>query len=210
MTRYIDKQKLTDFRVENGKDLVIPVAAKSGKITFQLDTLDVSEEEANANDLRLYAILGYTADGKQDYDVIDTIIDSFNTLTLTAPEEFSESFIEVSGIAPAGRIVSICIDGMERTRLQANKAGKYSGIFPMTASEMKDGQKLSLQAVITGSRQRASTRQRSFFMASVSVLHRICNMISQRRGNFKASPASPCIGANFVIYYRQRTMQSRR
>ena len=115
---YLDKKLCTSFNGENNS-ITIPVTAKSGKISFNLEI----DEDCK---LRTYAILNYRMNGKNDYDIIDAINEDVQLVTLNADDVVSKNTITLSGVAPAGKDVALYINDNKSTTVKANKASFYS------------------------------------------------------------------------------------
>ena len=108
----------TGYETENNS-LVVPVTKQSGILKFTL-TPETSKSYYT------FAELDFTRNQAEQYEIIDTVSAKIPDLTLKANEITSTKDVVVSGVAPAGQVVNLSVDGQQVATTYARRSGNYS------------------------------------------------------------------------------------
>lgn len=122
---------------EDDNHLYIPINKRTGKVSF---TLDIDEDCR----LQTYAVIEYYYGGNWDFDIIDIINEDYSLISLNAPDIISSTKVEINGIAPASKDVSIYVDGAIAGTVKANKAGMYS--YKASLGALAEGSLVQIKA----------------------------------------------------------------
>ena len=104
---------------EDSETLTIPVMEDSVEVTFNVK---VSAKEK----IKSYAyVTDNDANGKKIIDVIDTINEYFDGLTINAPEISSDKTVHIRGIADKDKTIDLFVNGEKVTSVASKKNGSY-------------------------------------------------------------------------------------
>ena len=106
--------------------------------------VEFSVEITAQGDLSTYAALTYSRDSIRRTEYIDVINETMDRFTLRTEKIVSGSNIPVSGIAPAGTVVTLSVDDAVVGTATANRIGIYQSVLPI--EETGENRAIRLQA----------------------------------------------------------------
>ena len=127
---YMDKEICTEYTFD-GHYICVPVKNQEGKLSLDF-------EFSSDFNLMTYATLHYTFNGKEDYEIIDIINESYDVIALYTEDIVPDGKVDLSGYAPAGSFVEVYLDDELVTTLKANKVGMFSGEITLENPENED------------------------------------------------------------------------
>ncbi|MCR5106284.1 MAG: leucine-rich repeat protein, partial [Eubacterium sp.] len=99
--------------------LLVPVTQVKGQLDFEF-------VPQNTEKIYSYALLTYNDGGKNSFEIIDVMGNSFDGITVYADESVTTNSFVVNGIAPKEATVTVYLDGVKQGTVNASKAGSYS------------------------------------------------------------------------------------
>jgi len=115
----LDSKIIKDYNLNN-YILSIPIEKQSGEIVFCAIPKDSSK-------IKTYAGLSYEKNYNECLEIFDVILENMSPITLVVPEATSNGIVDVKGIAPKGKNVTISVEGKQNVTVQASDTtGKYN------------------------------------------------------------------------------------